>query len=133
MKWLTAVVTVSLGLYAAETVLAWPPRRDNPADRGKSRPNILLILADDQRWDTIGALGNSEIRTPILDRLVARGFTFNNDYCMGSMIGAVCCRAAPCWSPAVRSGAFPSIHSVFRKRLRQGYPCFRLCSGTPAM
>ena len=49
-----------------------------------------MILSDDQRWDTIGALGNPEIHTPNLDRLVARGFTFNNAYCMGSMIGAVC-------------------------------------------
>ena len=55
-----------------------------------ARPNILLIVSDDQRWDTIQALGNPEIRTPNLDRLVARGFRFNNAYCMGSMIGAVC-------------------------------------------
>ncbi|MBX9789387.1 MAG: sulfatase-like hydrolase/transferase [Pirellulales bacterium] len=54
------------------------------------RPNILLIFADDQRWDTIAALGNPEIRTPHLDRLVARGFHFTNAYCMGSMIPAVC-------------------------------------------
>jgi arylsulfatase A-like enzyme len=54
------------------------------------RPNILFILADDQRWDTIGALGNWEIHTPNLDRLVERGFRFNNAYCMGSMTPAVC-------------------------------------------
>jgi arylsulfatase A-like enzyme len=54
------------------------------------RPNILLVLADDQRWDTIAALGNDEIKTPNLDRLVERGFQFTNAYCMGSMIGAVC-------------------------------------------
>jgi arylsulfatase A-like enzyme len=60
------------------------------ADAATARPNILLILADDQRFDTIGALGNSEIRTPNLDRLVERGFHFTNAYCMGSMVGAVC-------------------------------------------
>src|SRR5262245_25221529 len=54
------------------------------------KPNILLILADDQRWDTIAALGNPQIKTPHLDGLVARGFHFTNAYCMGSMIGAVC-------------------------------------------
>ena len=53
-------------------------------------PNILLILADDQRWDTIRALGNPEIHTPQLDRLVGRGYHFTNAYCMGSMIPAVC-------------------------------------------
>jgi arylsulfatase A-like enzyme len=49
-----------------------------------------LILADDQRFDTIHALGNSEIDTPTFDALVERGFHFTNAYCMGSMIGAVC-------------------------------------------
>src|SRR3954463_5272923 len=53
-------------------------------------PNILFILSDDQRWDTIHALGNSEIQTPNLDRLVKQGFYFNNAYCMGSMSPAVC-------------------------------------------
>jgi arylsulfatase A-like enzyme len=55
-----------------------------------TKPNILFILTDDQRWDTIHALGNRDIRTPNLDRLVERGFRFNNAYCMGSMIAAVC-------------------------------------------
>ncbi len=54
------------------------------------RPNILFIFSDDQRWDTIGALGNPQIKTPNLDSLVERGFHFNNAYCMGSMVGAVC-------------------------------------------
>jgi arylsulfatase A-like enzyme len=52
--------------------------------------NVVLILADDMRWDTIHALGNPEIHTPTLDRLVERGFKFNNAFCMGSMVGAVC-------------------------------------------
>ena len=54
------------------------------------RPNILFIFSDDQRWDTIRALGNPEIHTPNLDRLVERGFHFNNTFCMGAMVGAVC-------------------------------------------
>jgi arylsulfatase A-like enzyme len=59
-------------------------------DAISARPNILFILSDDQRWDTIHALGNPEIDTPHLDRLVDRGFVFDNAYCMGSMVGAVC-------------------------------------------
>ena len=34
------------------------------------RPNVLVLFADDQRFDTIGALGNPTIKTPNLDRLV---------------------------------------------------------------
>jgi arylsulfatase A-like enzyme len=39
----------------------------------KRRPNIVFLLADDLRPDTIAALGNPIIKTPNLDRLVRRG------------------------------------------------------------
>lgn len=54
------------------------------------KPNILFLLADDQRASTIHALGNHEIVTPNLDRLVNEGTTFENAYLMGAMNGAVC-------------------------------------------
>ena len=53
-------------------------------------PNILFIFADDQRADTIAALGNSHIQTPNLDRLVRRGVSFNRAYMMGGMNAATC-------------------------------------------
>ena len=40
------------------------------------RPNVLLLLTDMQRADTIGALGNPHMRTPNLDRLVREGTAF---------------------------------------------------------
>ncbi len=45
------------------------------------RPNILLIVTDDQRPDTIRALGNPLIETPSLDRLVASGTSFTRAIC----------------------------------------------------
>jgi arylsulfatase A-like enzyme len=54
------------------------------------RPNVLFLFADDQRTDTIAALGNPEIKTPTLDGLVRQGFVFSNAYCLGSNVGAVC-------------------------------------------
>ncbi len=53
-------------------------------------PNILFIFADDQRADTIAALGNAHIQTPNLDRLVRRGMSFNRAYMMGGMNAATC-------------------------------------------
>ncbi len=73
---------------AGVAVLATGAGRSSGGER--KRPNILFIFTDDQRWDTIGALGNPAIHTPNLDRLVRDGFHFNNAYCMGSMVGAVC-------------------------------------------
>lgn len=55
-----------------------------------AKPNILFIISDDQRWDCVGAFGHPDVKTPNLDALVRRGFVFNNCYCMGSMVGAVC-------------------------------------------
>lgn len=42
--------------------------------------NILFVVSDDQRPDTIRALGNTVIETPNLDRLVARGTAFTRAY-----------------------------------------------------
>jgi arylsulfatase A-like enzyme len=43
-------------------------------------PNLLFLLADDQRWDTLGCMGNRIIRTPHVDRLAAAGVTFTNHF-----------------------------------------------------
>ena len=55
-----------------------------------AKPNVLFFFTDDQRADTIGALGNKVIVTPALDRLARRGFVFNNAYVFGSNEPAVC-------------------------------------------
>src|SRR5438270_13197689 len=44
------------------------------------RPNILILYSDDQRHDTIAALGNKVIKTPNLDRLVKRGLAFTHTF-----------------------------------------------------
>ncbi|WNJ20065.1 sulfatase-like hydrolase/transferase [Pontibacter sp. G13] len=53
-------------------------------------PNIILILTDDQTYDAVHALGNAEIQTPNIDRLVNGGTTFTHAYNMGAWGGAVC-------------------------------------------
>ena len=54
------------------------------------RPNIVFIFADDQCFETIHQLGNTEIQTPNLDELARRGTTFSHAFNMGSWSGAVC-------------------------------------------
>lgn len=56
--------------------------------RQPNRPNILLLLSDDQRWDALGCLGNSVIQTPNLDRLAANGVLFRNNFCATSICSA---------------------------------------------
>lgn len=50
------------------------------AGNGK-RPNVLWICTDQQRFDTIGALGNRYVHTPNLDHLVETGTAFTRTYC----------------------------------------------------
>lgn len=54
------------------------------------QPNILFILADDQRFHTIHALGNEDIQTPHLDRLIREGTAFTHAHIPGGTSGAVC-------------------------------------------
>jgi arylsulfatase len=49
------------------------------------QPNILWICTDQQRYDTIAALGNDLIRTPNIDRLVRNGVAFTHAYCQSTV------------------------------------------------
>ena len=70
------------------------------APSASPRPNILLLLTDQQRFDTIRALGSSfAAKTPHLDALVRAGVTFENAFC-----------TAPVCSPSrstLLTGLFP--------------------------
>ncbi len=61
-----------------------------PAKCVDNRPNILFLFADDQRADTIAALGNPVIKTPNLDRLTRAGMAFSRAYMQGGMNAATC-------------------------------------------
>ncbi len=56
----------------------------------EKKKNVLFIVTDDQRYDTIHALGNKDIITPHLDRLVREGTSFLNAYIPCGLVGAVC-------------------------------------------
>jgi arylsulfatase A-like enzyme len=46
-----------------------------------SRPHVLVVIADELRFDCIGAYGNRQVKTPHLDSLAADGVRFNNCFC----------------------------------------------------
>ena len=71
-----------------------------------TRPNIVFIITDQQRFDTIGALGYDWVDTPNLDRLVREGTTFTRTYV-----------TAPSCSPSRASlftGVYPHSLGVLR-------------------
>lgn len=68
---------------AACAAPAIPGLLAGPAEAGTAqagKPNILYILCDQLRLDAIGAHGCLDVRTPNLDRLIARGVSFTQSY-----------------------------------------------------
>jgi arylsulfatase A-like enzyme len=79
----------ALHAAAATTLLSLVAGRADAASA--RRPNVLVLLSDDQHHDTIHALGQPGIRTPNLDRLAGRGFAFTHAFSMGSITeGGLC-------------------------------------------
>jgi arylsulfatase len=73
----------ALKIMAAATASFSAPKFDPSEPQSKTspaRPNVLFLMVDQQRFDTIAALGNRIVYTPNLDRLVRRGLTFTNAY-----------------------------------------------------
>lgn len=54
------------------------------------RPNVVMLFTDDQRFDTVAALGHPQVKTPNMDRLVRRGVTFTHACTQGGLHGAIC-------------------------------------------
>jgi len=63
---------------------------DRKGKHASRRPNILFLFTDDQRFNTICALGNREIVTPTMDYIVGNGTSFTRSYIMGGTCPAVC-------------------------------------------
>lgn len=74
------------------------------ASADATRPNVLLIMADQMRPDVMGAYGNPAIRTPHLDALAAGGTRFTE-----------CWAQHPVCMPSrasIFTGRYPSVHGV---------------------
>lgn len=75
--------------------------RANAAD---PKPNIVLIVSDDQGWTDYGFMGHAHIKTPHLDRLAERSVLFERGYV-----------AAPLCRPSLASmitGRYPFAHRI---------------------
>ncbi len=69
------------------------------------RPNILLIMTDQQRTDTLGCYGASHMKTPVIDQLAADGVRFDRSYCSSS----VCTPSRA----SLFTGVYPSRHGAW--------------------
>jgi len=73
-------LALGAGVFA---VAPWagPPTAFGAGD-GPRRPNILLVLTDDQGWPTLGCYGSTRVPTPHLDALAREGMRFTDAYVM---------------------------------------------------
>ena len=75
-----------------------------PADPPSSRPNVVLIISDDQHWGDYGFMGHEHLRTPHLDRLARESLLFRRGYVTSSLC-----------SPSLASlitGRYPHEHKI---------------------
>jgi hypothetical protein len=74
------VLFALLGLLVGGTAMA---RQEKSA--GPERPNVVVILADDFGWGSLGCYGAKGLKTPNLDRLAREGRRFTQAYAPGSV------------------------------------------------
>jgi arylsulfatase A len=55
-----------------------PPAAEAPAPMDERKPNVILIMADDLGYETLGTYGSASYNTPVLDRLAETGVRFDN-------------------------------------------------------
>jgi len=94
-----------------------------------SRPNILLLCTDQQRYDALGAQGNDEISTPNLDRLAEQGALFDQCYvqnpvCAPSRASLMTSRYVHSHGLWANGVSLPAGERIFTRDLADaGYDC----------
>ncbi|MEJ5943710.1 sulfatase-like hydrolase/transferase [Pseudokineococcus basanitobsidens] len=102
---------------------------DHTTTTGSSRPNILVLCTDQQRFDALGAYGNDEISTPNLDRLAEQGVLFESCYvqnpvCSPSRASLMTGQYVPSHGLHANGVDLAPTHELFTKTLADaGYDC----------
>lgn len=94
--------SVATGLLSGACARMRPSVTRRP--KAASRPNILLLVTDDQRWDSMSCMGNPILRTPNMDRLASEGTLFTNAFCTTAICAAS--RAS------ILTGQYTRIHGI---------------------
>ena len=91
------------------------------ANKQNQRPNVIFILTDDQRNNTLGCAGHPIIKTPIIDKLASEGIRFKNAFVTTSICAAS--RASLLTGMHERTHAFTfNTKPLANKYLNNSYP-----------
>ena len=100
----TSRVSAILGLILVVAGCGNPPTPPPVSGAGVERPNVVVVVVDDLRWDEFHAGGHPYLETPNIDRLASEGARFVNSF-----------HAVPLCSPnraTLLTGQFPSRHGI---------------------
>lgn len=90
--------------FVIGSVVSWPAFADVPPAANSTRPNVILIVTDNQGAWSLGCYGNPDIKTPNVDRMAAEGMRFTSAF-----------SSNPVCSPTratLLTGLMPSQHGV---------------------
>lgn len=87
-------------IFAMSVALFFSPTQTSQA----AKPNVLFILCDDLRWDSLGCAGHPFLKTPNIDALASEGVHFKNTFCTTSLCSPS--RAS------ILSGKYAHVHGV---------------------
>ena len=99
ITWLTLSAFLASGFGEANTGAA------NDFQQAQSRPNIVLVMADDMAWADVGYNGQKSFETPHIDQLAADGMQFDHAYSGAS----VCSPSRAC----LISGMYSPRHNIY--------------------
>jgi arylsulfatase A-like enzyme len=97
---------IPLSLLVLITLFSFKKRdaEKNNELQANTKPNIIFLLTDDQRWDALGAMGNTIIKTPNMNKLASAGVLFQNAYATTS----ICCVSRA----SLLTGQYESRHHI---------------------
>jgi len=99
-----------------------------PKALGMAPPNIIFLLTDDQRWDTMSCMGNPIIQTPNMDDLAANGVLFTHAFVTTSICASS--RASILSGQYVRRHGINNFSTSFSEQaLAQTYPLLLRSAG----
>ena len=120
LRSLLAVVLIAALVSCSDPQPRTTPESDRYAVDPEHRPNVIVLVVDDLRWDELGVMGHPFLETPNIDRLAHEGVLFTNAF-----------QSVPLCSPnraCILTGQYPSRHGIIdnvaRNRASHGLQTF---------
>ena len=100
-------------LFASSRAKDSQPTGKSP-DQSNKKPNIVVIMTDDQRWDSLSCYADPVVKTPHVDALAKEGTKFENAF----TVAVLCCPSRTCFF----TGKYASKNGCFDNKTKSEIP-----------